>query len=434
MDKCNVALCGCGTVGMGVAHILLGEGALPDRIGDRVRLKYIVDLRLDEVRRQLQPPDSVTLTNDLDDALTDPDVQVVVELFGGIDAAGALIERALRAGKDVVTANKALLAERGHELFRVARECGRSIAFEAAVGGGIPVIAAVRSGLVADRIERLYGIVNGTCNYILTRMLDRGIAYDQALAEAQQAGYAEADPALDVEGLDSAHKLAVLARLAFGRNVRLEDVHTEGISGVELRDMRYARTMGYTLKLLAIGIPRGDRLELRVHPALLHRDHALALVGGVYNAVCLHGDQVGEVVFTGRGAGRKPTASAVVADVSRTALGTYRTEFAEMAQFGEAPDAEVVPVGEIETRYYFRLDCLDRPGVFAAVATILGEEGISIASVRQQELSTPSEQFVPVVFMTHQARDAAMRRALDRINRLDVVREEATRMIRVEDI
>ncbi len=434
MDKCNVALFGCGTVGMGVARILLEQDALRERLGDRIRLKYIVDLRLDEVRSQLQPPADVVLTQDLDAALADPDVQVVVELFGGIDAAGDLIERALRAGKDVVTANKALLAERGDALFRVARKCGRSIAFEAAVGGGIPVIAAVRSGLVADRIERLYGIVNGTCNYILTRMLERGIAYDRALAEAQQAGYAEADPALDVEGLDSAHKLAVLARLAFGCSVALSNIHTEGISGVDLRDMRYARSMGYTLKLLAIGIPRDGRLELRVHPALLHRDHALALVGGVFNAVCLHGSQAGEVVLTGKGAGRKPTASAVVADVARVALGTYGAEFAAMAQFGDAPDAAVVPVGEIQTRYYFRLDCLDRPGVLATVASILGEEQISIASVRQQELSTPSEQFVPVVFMTHQARDDAMRRALDSINRLDAVREEATRMIRVEDI
>jgi homoserine dehydrogenase len=434
MDQCNVALFGCGTVGMGVAQVLLGEGALRDRIGGRVDLKYIVDLRVEEVRRQLQPPPGVTLTAELDAALADPQVHVVVELFGGIEAAGAVIERALRAGKDVVTANKALLAERGDELFRIARECGRSIAFEAAVAGGIPVIAAVRDGLIADRIERLYGIVNGTCNYILTRMLARGIAYEQALAEAQQAGYAEADPALDVEGLDSAHKLAVLARLAFGFNVKLSDIYTEGISGVELSDMRYARSMGYTLKLLAIGIPRDGRLELRVHPALLHRDHALAVVGGVYNAVCIHGSQVGEVVFTGRGAGRKPTASAVVADVARMALGTYRADFASMAQFGAVPPAAVVPVGDVRTRYYFRLDCTDRPGVLAAVANILAQEQISIASVRQQELPTPREQFVPVVFMTHQASDAAMRRALERINRLSVVHGEATRMIRVEDI
>jgi len=379
------------------------------------------------VRRELNPPDHVILTDDVEAPLRDPEVSVVVELFGGIQAAGAVIERALAAGKDVVTANKALLAERGEDLFR-------AIAFEAAVAGGIPVIAAIRDGLIGDRIESVYGIVNGTCNYILTRMLERGIPYEQALAEAQEAGYAEADPALDVEGLDSAHKLAVLARLAFGVNVRLQDIRTEGISGVELSDLRYARSLGYTLKLLAIGIPRGERFELRVHPALLRRGHPLAVVDGVFNAVCIHGDHVGEVVLTGKGAGRQPTASAVVADIARMALGTYQTDFSSMTQFGDVPDAELVPMGEIETRYYFRLDCLDSPGVLAAVANILGEERISIASVRQQELATPRDRFVPVVFMTHAARDEAMRRALDRINRLEVVRAESTRMIRVEDV
>ncbi|MGD2174803.1 MAG: homoserine dehydrogenase, partial [Candidatus Brocadiaceae bacterium] len=332
------------------------------------------------------------------------------------------------------TANKALLAEAGDGLFRLARENGRCVAFEGSVAGGIPVIAAMRNALVGDRIQSLYGIVNGTCNYVLTRMLGLGVPYEQALDEARERGYAEADPALDVKGLDSAHKLAVLARLAFGVNVDLAELPCEGISGVELNDLTYARALGYTLKLLAIGIRRDGRLDLRVHPALLHEDHPLASVSGVYNAVCIHGDRAGEIILTGQGAGRMPTSSAVVADIARVALGTYQVDFAGMSQFGEVPKVDLVPFGEIQGRYYFRLDCLDRPGVLAQVAGVLAEEDISIASVRQQETADGGERFVPVVFMSHLAREAPMQRALERINDLEVIRGERTRMLRVVDI
>ncbi len=434
MDACNVALYGCGTVGMGVARALLEEGPLNARLCKPVRLAYIVETRRRQVVEQLQPPADVTLTDDLDAPLQDEDVHVVVELFGGTTTARRVVQRALAAGKDVVTANKALLAEHGDELYELARQAGRSIAFEASVGGGIPIIAALRNSFVGDRIESLYGIVNGTCNYVLTRMLQGGLEYDEALAEAQQMGYAEADPALDVEGHDTAHKLAVLARLAFGVNVRLQDISCEGITGVDVRDLRYAAALGYTLKLLAIGMRDGERLELRVHPALLRREHPLASIGGVYNAVCVHGHMVGEVVLTGKGAGRPATSSAVIGDIARLALGTYRSDFAGLSQFGRVPDAELVPFGRIRTRYYFRLDCLDRPGVLARVAGVLGEEDISIASVRQQELAEGGEEFVPVVFMTHEACEASMQKALQRINRLDVIRGRNTRMLRVEDI
>ncbi len=434
MQKCTVALYGCGTVGMGVAQALLARGALNERIGDRVHLKYVVDVRLEEIRGVLQPPEGLVLTDDLAQPLDDPEVDAVVELFGGTTAARTVVERALAAGKDVVTANKALLAEHGDELFRLARAHGRAIAFEGSVAGGIPVIAAIRTGLVGDRIESIYGIVNGTCNYVLTRMLEQEMPYARALAEAQERGYAEADPRLDIEGSDSAHKLVVLARLAFGVNVRLDQIPCEGIAGVELSDLRYARALGYTLKLLVIGIRRGERLELRVHPALLRHDHPVAGVGGAHNAVCIHGSHVGEIVLTGLGAGRMPTSSAVISDIARIALGTYRTDFAALSPFGDVPDAHLVPFGEVETRHYFRLDCADRPGVLAKVANILGEENISIASVRQQEAAAPGEDVVPVVFMTHRAKEGAVARALDRINQLDVVRGERTRMLRVEDI
>jgi homoserine dehydrogenase len=434
MTECNVALYGCGTVGMGVAQMLLGRGALHSRLARSIHLKYVVDARLDDIREELQPPDDVILTDDLEAPLSDTEVGIVVELFGGTDAARRVVTDALAAGKEVVTANKALLADHGDDLYRLARSNGRCIAFEASVAGGIPVIDALRTALVGDRIERLYGIVNGTCNYVLTRMLELGAAYEDALAEAQRLGYAEADPRLDVEGLDSAHKLAVLARLAFGVDVRTADVACEGIAGVELSDLHYAQALGYTAKLLAIGIQRDRQVELRVGPALLHRDHPLAGIGGVYNAVCIHGDRAGEIVLTGKGAGRVPTSSAVVADIARVALGTYQVEFGELAQFGDVPRADLVPSGEVQARYYLRLDCRDQPGVLARVAGILAQEQISIASVRQQEVAEDAEQFVPVVFMTHTARQGAFRRALDRINRLDVVAGDRTRTLRVEDI
>jgi len=432
--QCKVALYGCGTVGAGVAEALVSRGAPADRAGDGIALKYIVDARLDEIRRSLPLPEHVILTDDLDEALRDPEVGVVVELFGGTTVARQVVASALKAGKDVVTANKALLAEHGDSLYRLARRHGRCIAFEGSVGGGIPVIAAVRDGLVGDRIESVYGIVNGTCNYVLTRMLASGMPYARALKEAQEKGYAEADPRLDVEGIDSAHKLAVLARLAFGVNVKLRDIPCEGIAGIELRDVQYAQALGCTLKLLAVGIRHEERLELRVQPALLRQGHPLARMGGVYNAICIHGSLAGEIVLTGQGAGRLPTTSAVLADIVRVALGVYGMQFAALSQFGDVPDASLVPMGHVEARYYFRLDCRDRPGVLAKVAGILGEEDISIASVRQQELASPGEKFVPVVFMTHPAREASLKKALERINAVDVVRGERTRMLRVEDV
>jgi len=435
MEHCGVALYGCGTVGAGVASLLLGQrGALATRLGERIRLLYVVDKRLKEVRDEIALPASVVLTNDLQAPLRDPNVRVVVELLGGRETAAAVVERALRAGKDVVTANKALLATDGSRLLSVARQCRRSIAFEASVAGCIPVIAALRDALVGDRVESVYGIVNGTCNYILTRMSEEGLAYEEALAEAQHKGYAEADPALDVEGHDSAHKLAVLARLAFGVDVSDEHVYREGITRIEPADLRYARALGYTVKLLALGIRREAGLALRVHPCLLRHGHPLAAVGGPYNAVCVRGDSVGEVILTGQGAGRWPTASAVVADIARVALGTYQREFAELSQFGDVPRASLVPLHEARMRYYFRLSCADRAGVLAQVAGVLGSHNISIASCIQQDQAPPGEPYVPVVFMTHQAPEGPLQEALKEIDGLDCIQGGKTRMLRVQDI
>jgi len=435
MEESNVALFGCGTVGMGVVKLLLARDAAHTmRIGRRINLRYVVDKRVQEVAAALDLPESVKLTADIDEALQDDSIDIVVELFGGIDAPLTVAKRALEAGKDVVTANKALLATHGSELFRLARGRNRCIAFEASVGGGIPVIQAIRDGLIGSHIRSVHGIVNGTCNYILTRMMEAGMGYEQALAEAQKKGYAEADPRLDVEGGDSAHKLCVLARLAFGSDVKLEDVHCEGIVGIELEDLRYAHVLGYTVKLLAIGIRAEDRIDVRVHPTLLHHWHPIAAVGGVLNAICIAGDRVGEVVLTGQGAGRWPTAGAVIADICQVALGTCRTSFAELSQFGDVPVARLRPFEEVHTRYYIRLSCLDRPGVLAQVAGILGGEKISIASCRQQDVAARGDKHVPVVFMTHRAREGAVRTALGQINRLDCIDGAETRMIRVEDI
>ncbi|MFW5915587.1 MAG: homoserine dehydrogenase [Planctomycetota bacterium] len=435
MNKCGVALYGCGTVGLGVAEILLGRrGALAQRLGSGVELKYIIDVRLEELRSELEPPGGVMLTDDLQAPLSDSDVDVVVELFGGKDIAREVVEDALKAGKDVVTANKALLAAHGAELYQLARDKGGSIAFEASVGGGIPVVGAMGESLVSERVESVHGIVNGTCNYILTRMTEQGMSFEDALEEAQEKGYAEADPTLDIEGSDSAHKLAVLARLAFGIDVGEEDIYCEGLTEVEAEDICYARSLGYTVKLLAIGISRAGRQELRVHPALLPHEHPLAAVDGARNAVCVRGDSVGEVVLTGLGAGRWPTASAVVGDISRMALGTYQRQFAALSQFGDVPAAEVLPRGEVETRYYFRLSCDDRPGVLAQVAGILGEHEISIASCIQQGQTPDESGRVPVVFLSHRAREGAMKCALQEIERLEAVEGTKTRMLRVEDI
>jgi homoserine dehydrogenase len=415
--------------------MLLGRrGALPDRLADCVRLRYVVDKRLKQVAAEAKLPPSVTLTDDLEKPLRDSEINVVVELFGGTGVAKTVIEKALRAGKDVVTANKALLAACGGDLFSIARASGRSIAFEAAVGGGIPIIAAVRNGLIGERIQSIYGIVNGTCNYILTRMSEHGMSYENALAEAQQKGYAEADPTLDVGGHDSAHKLAVLARLAFDVDVRDEDVTRAGISALQQADIEYARSMGYKVKLLATGIRRENGIELRVHPALLKREHPLSSVNGAYNAICVHGDCVGEVVFTGLGAGRWPTASAVVSDICRMALGTYQTEFARLPQFGDVPRVRLVPQDEVKMRYYFRLSCFDRPGVLAQVAGCLGRHNISIASCIQQDMARPGEDHVRVVFMTHEVCEGALRQALTEINKLDCIDGRRTCMIRVQDI
>ena len=385
-DELNIALVGCGTVGSAVAQILTrDQDVLGRRSAPALRLKYIVDVNFDRARKA--GLDESLFCRDLSTALQDPTVGAVVELVGGTTIARDVFTQALQAGKHVVTANKALLATTGGDLFALARENGVSIGLEASCAGGIPIIRALTDGLAANRIEAIYGIVNGTCNYILTEMIDEGMDYAQALSQAQQLGLAVADPTLDVSGGDSAHKLAIMASLAFKQAVRLEDIPVEGIDQLELCDVAYAQELGYVVKLLAIARRQRDGLSLRVCPAFIPAEHPLAWVAGPFNAVSVYGHATGHTMYYGRGAGGMPTASAVVADLMSLAVGAGPAWFENLKVW---PDLNVpavqLPLEAVQTRFYLRIVCRDEPGVLASIAHILGNHEISISSVLQHEV------------------------------------------------
>jgi homoserine dehydrogenase len=438
MKEVRIALLGLGTVGAGVAKLLQSRRALlEERAGCRLTLAAVVDTDLTRPREGLDLA-SLPLTSDVDRALGDASVRIVVELIGGLEPARSFILRALGAGKHVVTANKALLAHHGAELYDEARRRGVTLGFEAAVAGGIPLIRAVKDGLVANRVQSVFGIVNGTSNYILSKMTDEGLDFSTVLKEAQAHGYAEADPTFDIEGLDSAHKLQILVTLAFRTFVDLKDIHTEGITRVTAQDIAYARELGYRVKLLAIAkaadggveaAPGG--VEVRVHPTMIPAGSPLAAVSGVFNAVFVNGDAVGDLMFYGRGAGQLPTASAVWSDIVEVARDIAHDVPALGLELpSTAPGA--LPLRAMDTircGYYLRVMAQDRPGVLSRVAGILGENDISIASVLQKERA--AAEAVPVVMMTHEARERDMRRALAAIDRLPDVPLPTT-MIRVE--
>jgi len=431
METVRVVVMGFGTVGAGVVKLLVEEAELlREQIGVELQLAAVCDLDTTSDRGVRVPPE--LLTSDVDDVLGRDDVDVVVELIGGLEPARSFILRALGAGKHVVTANKHLLATHGRELFAAALDAGISIGFEASVCGGMPIISALRDGLVANRIGEIAGIVNGTSNYILTRMSSAGVTYDQALSEAQAAGFAEADPTFDVEGHDSAHKLAVLSALAFGEVPELDSLHVEGISGIEPDDVSYARELGYTLKLLAIGRARGGGgVELRVHPALVPSGDMLAAVSGPMNAVRLVGDAVGPVVLYGQGAGRMPTASAVISDLAAVATGAAERKFARMRFVRNGGSGfEVVGREDVETRYFVRFMVRDEVRVLGRIAMALGEHNVSIDMCLQKEKKPDGS--VPVVLMTHTARERDLLRAVAEIDGAEFV-TQPTRFIRVED-
>lgn len=432
MNEIGVGLLGFGTVGAGVVEGLQRNGhLLAERTGVKLALRRIADVDLDRDRGVKVDPG--VLTRDAAAVIADPSVDVVVELIGGTKIARQFILQALALGKPVVTANKALLAEHGEEIFAAADKHGTAVWFEASVAGGVPIIRALREGLVANRIERIYGILNGTCNYILTRMDREQMTFEHALKEAQAAGFAEADPALDIDGVDTAHKAAILATLAYGVHVPMGKVHVEGIRGLAKADIEYARSLGYAIKLLAVIKASGGAIEVRVHPTLVPAGHMVASVAGVFNTVLVEGDIVGQTAYYGRGAGRLPTASAVISDLADVArrLAEHGGRLPAAARGAAAAPVAYRAIGDIETRYYLRLSLLDKPGMLGQVTTILGQHGISIASVFQKEMH--AGRHVPVIIVTDRAREKDFEAALSALDAMEGMGGRATRM-RIEDL
>jgi homoserine dehydrogenase len=417
----KIGLVGFGTIGSGVVKLILQEAdSIAAKTGLRLKLACVVDIDT-KSQRAVKLPAGV-LTNNLNKLLDDETIKIGVELVGGTRAAKQIQLKMLAAGKDVVTANKALLAEYGNELYKAAHKNSRCIAFEASCAGGIPIISAVRTGLTANNIEAMYGIVNGTCNYILSNMTAKGEDFTEALAAAQKKGYAEVDPTLDISGGDSAHKLAILASIAFGYEIKLDDISVEGVESISKDDIRYGGEMGYVLKLLAIGEKNKDsKISLRVHPSFIHRDNPLARVDGPFNAISVFGSAVGQVMFYGRGAGMMPTASAVVADIIDVALGNSATTFKHLQiQPRNKTVALIEKIGNLVSRFYIRLMVKDRAGVFAQIGKILAKNAISISGILQHEGRGP-ENTVPVVITTHPTLQSKITAALKGMEKLETV-------------
>ena len=436
MDKSyiNVGILGWGTVGTGVSKILMNQHALiAKNSGTDLNLKKIVKRTLPATREGVELP-ADCLTRNPAEVVDNPDIDIVVELIGGVTEAHSLIRRAIQNGKHVVTANKALLAEHGGELFQLASEHQVSLNFEASTAGGIPIIKTLQESFAGNQIHSLYGIVNGTCNYILTEMHERSVDFSDVLKAAQDLGYAEADPTLDVEGIDAAQKLILLIALAYRSSISLPQLHVEGITNITAQEIQYARELGYVIKLLAIAkLTDGNCVEARVHPTLVPERSLLANVGGAFNAVCVIGDAVGPTLFYGQGAGEMPTASAVVANIIDAAKSVQQGVSAPISQAwlaGGQAEVGFASIDDIETRYYIRFVVADRPGVLAKIGTILGNWQISIASVIQKD--PHGMDTVSLVMLTHTAREKNMRAALSQIYALEEVKGEA-QLIRIEE-
>jgi len=433
-SDCGVVLVGCGTVGGATAVVLCRQAdRLRRRLGVGLSLRAIVDVDFTHAREL--GLDERLFSNDLAASLVRDDVQAVVELVGGTTVAKDVVTRALRAGKHVVTANKALLAHHGPELWALARAHGVCIAFEASCAGAIPVISVLTGELAADRIEAMHGIVNGTCNSILTAMTEDGRSYAEALASAQQRGLAEADPTLDVAGVDSAHKLAILAALAFGQRIDLDKIYVEGIDQLQLQDIRYGRELGYVIKLLAIARRQEQGLSLRVHPAFISTRHPLAWVSGPFNAISVYAENSGHSMYYGRGAGGGPTAAAVVGDIASVALGNAQRQFESLAIWPDRCEAaNQLDIEALRCRYYLRMQLVDRPGVLARIARVLGDRQISISSVLQHEPAGDAEaEGVPVVITTDLSLEGSVRAALREADSLDVVKAPSVCIRMIEE-
>ena len=430
----KVGLIGFGTIGSGVVKVLQRNAALIEkRMGARLVLKKIADIDTVSDRGVKVRPG--LLTKNVEEVLRAPEIDIVMELIGGIEPAKTFVLHAIRNKKHVVTANKALIALHGDEIFNAARRFGVDVGFEASVGGGIPLIRSIKEGLVANRIHSIFGILNGTSNYILSKMTDEGKSFKEVLREAQAKGYAETNPTYDVEGIDAAHKLTILIRLAFGTPLQFDEVFTGGISEISPVDVEFSREFGYRIKLLAIAKFEEGKLEARVHPTMIREGHLLSTVSSVFNAIFIQGDAVGPILLYGQGAGEMPTASAVVSDLvelGRNLLVEARSRRVPGLSY-QVSAIERIPLKRMEdviVPYYMRFSAVDRPGVLSKISGILGKNGISIASVIQKGRKIKGA--VPIVMMTHEAKERNMHRALHEIDRLGAIRGK-TRFIRVEN-
>jgi homoserine dehydrogenase len=427
----KVGIVGCGVVGTGTVALLLENAkVIEEKTGIKLSISKVADKDWSRPREYEVP--STLRTTDYREVIESSDI--VVELVGGKDFAKRLLLEALERGKHVVTANKHLLAEEGEEIFKKAKEKGLMVGFEASVGGGIPIIKALREGLVGNRVQNVYGILNGTTNYILTQMLEQDVSFDTALKRAQELGYAEADPSLDIDGWDSAHKITLLAFVGFGKLFPFEEVYVEGIRNIDLLDVELGKDLGYTLKLLAIAKRMDSEVELRVHPTFIPSDNPLAKVSDVYNAVLVEGDFVGKTMFYGRGAGSRPTASAVVSDIVDIAKSMDSCK-SQSWFWGSKEELKINK--NFYSRYYLRFDVPDRPGVLAKIASVLAEYQISIASVLQKEkvckvAGREGQPIVPLVILTHKAYEMDMQKAIGEIQQLPVVEGKPV-IIRVEE-
>ena len=435
MNPVNVGVLGLGTVGCGTVNVLRRNAdEISRRAGRGIRVTHAAARDLS--RPRICPTEDIKLTTDPLEVVNAPEVDVIVELIGGYELARDLVMRAIANGKHVVTANKALIALHGNEIFAAAQKQGVMVAFEAAVAGGIPIIKAVREGLAGNNIEWLAGIINGTGNFILTEMRDKGRDFADVLAEAQKLGYAEADPTFDVEGIDAAHKLTILASIAFGVPLQFDKVYTEGISNITREDVNYAEQLGYRIKHLGLARRTDKGIELRVHPTLIPERRLIANVDGVMNAVLVKGDAVGPTLYYGAGAGSEPTASAVVADlvdVVRALTSDPENRVPHLAfQANALADIPVLAMGQVETAYYLRMQASDEPGVLADITRILGESGISIEAILQKEPREGATR-VPIIMLTHTVREGSMNEAIARIEALSRIDGAVTR-IRMETL
>ncbi len=433
MKQIQIGLLGCGTVGTGVAKLLIeNKDVLTARVGADLNLKWVADIDI-KTDRGIQFPSGV-LTTDAQKVVTDPDVDMIIEMIGGEGIAKDLMLQAIDNGKHIVTANKALLAAHGNDLFATAAQKRVDLAFEASVGGCMPTIKSIRESLVGNHIKSMSGILNGTCNYILSKIEDDGITFKDALAEAQRQGYAEADPTLDVGGFDTAHKIAILAALAYGMEINLKDVYIEGISIITPLDIEFAVQFGYRIKLLAISKIQDNKVEARVHPTMIPLNNLLASINGTVNAITMSGDAVGDILLYGRGAGMMPTASAVVSDIVDIARNILSGTVCRVPPLSYQRQCisriPVLPIDDLVTHYYFRFAALDRPGVLSKISGILGKYDISLQSVHQKGRKTNGS--VPLVMLSHRAKEADVKRALAEIRDLNVVSDEPV-LIRIED-